>query len=110
MTAPGIDVRPDELVRHAGSVKVVSHEVQRAGDGARSNSLNDDVFGIILSFIVGGWFNEKEQDILKKYTDMVDALEGDSDNLRSASRNYVDSDQQATDTVGAVNTRLDLPL
>jgi Excreted virulence factor EspC, type VII ESX diderm len=110
MTAPGIEVRPEELIKHAGSVAMVSHEVQRASDGAKTNSLNDDVFGIILSFVVSGWFNEKEQDITKKYTDMVEALDGDSENLRSASQTYVASDDFGASTLGSVNTGLDLPL
>jgi len=110
MTAPGIEVVPEELVKHSGSVKMVSHEVQRASDGAKTNSLNDDVFGIILSFVVGGWFNEKEQDITKKYSDMVDAFDGDSSNLKSASRNYVASDDHANNKVTSVKTGLDLPL
>lgn len=110
MTAPGINVKPDELVKHSGNVKVVGNEVKRAGDGATTNSLNDDVFGIILSFVVGGWFNDKEADITKKYTDMADALQGDSDNLKSASGNYVASDDQAHNNVSNVNTGLDLPL
>lgn len=110
MTAPGIEVQPDELIKHAGNVKMVSHEVQRASDGATANSLNDDVFGIILSFVAGGWFNEKEADITKKYSDMVEALDGDSENLRNASQTYVASDDQSSTTVNSVNTGLDLPL
>lgn len=110
MTAPGIEVQPEELIKHSGNVKMVSHEVQRASDGAQTNSLNDDVFGIILSFVVGGWFNEKEGDLTKKYTDMVSALDGDSQNLRSASQNYVASDDYGANTLTSVNTGLDLPL
>ena len=110
MTAPGIEVQPEELIKHAGNVKMVSHEVQRASDGAKTNSLNDDVFGIIMSFVAGGWFNEKEADITKKYSDMVEALDGDSENLRSASQTYVSSDDQSNTRVNSVNTGLDLPL
>jgi hypothetical protein len=110
MTAPGIEVRPEELIKHSGNVKMVGHEVQRASDGATTNSLNDDVFGIILSFVVGGWFNEKEADLTQKYSDMARALEGDSQNLKTASQNYVGADDQGANTIKSVNTGLDLPL
>ena len=110
MTAPGIEVQPEELIKHSGNVKMVSHEVQRASDGAQTNSLNDDVFGIILSFVVGGWFNEKEGDLTKKYSDFVQALDGDAQNLKTASQTYVASDEQGAQNMNNVNTGLDLPL
>jgi hypothetical protein len=110
VTTPGIEVRPEELIKHSGNVKLVGHEVGRASDGATTNSLNDDVFGIILSFVVGGWFNEKEADLTKKYSDMVQALDGDAQNLKTASQNYVASDDHGSNAIKSVNTGLDLPL
>lgn len=110
MTTPGIDVKPTELTTHASHVHTVGDEVQRATDGAKAISLNDDAFGIILNFIIGDWFTDKEQDICGKYDAMSKALDTDEQNIRNASTNYVESDEKAHNKVNSVNTGMDLPL
>jgi uncharacterized protein YukE len=112
MTAPasGIQVHPEELRKHAQHVDASADELGKAADAAGTVALNHDAFGLLIGF-VGGWFQDKEQDLADAYRQTVAALRRDSGNLRGAAAGYEHTDKGAGDKVtGAGGSGLKLPL
>jgi hypothetical protein len=107
-----IHVRPDELTGHSVHVWSVSDEITRAEAATKSVSMNHDAFGMLIGF-VGGWFQDKEQDLAEKFKQMNQDLMDDSLHLRGAASHYEFADYQAAqnaNTAGSQLPRIELPL
>lgn len=106
-----IAVHPEELDAHAGHVSGVADEISKAASAAQTISINHDAFGLLLSF-VGGWFQDKEQDLAGKFSQTDTDLHTDATNLRSASAGYSGSDRNAAQRSDAAGgrSRIELPL
>ena len=99
MVNQGIDVDPSQLRTHAKHVDRIADEVSKTSDAARTVSINDEAFGILISF-VGDWFQDKEQDLAAKFSEAVTGLRSDAANLRQAAARY-----EGSDTAAANRTR-----
>jgi len=111
MTSPDISVRPEELITHAGHVDATTDEIAKASDAASTISINHDAFGKLIAF-VGGWFQDKEQDLAGKYAQTVTDLRTDAANLRAAAGRYASSDASAANRTSAAGHggTVELPL